>query len=191
MGNVTGYLGESFQDVLFVIDRGEDDIGIEDRPVFAFAQPDAFIAAIFQCLFQVLKGLAQPVVFFGVEEGNGLADDLGLGVAFDLLGAFIPAHDPALGVDEKNGVVLNVPDKEAESLFQLTPLSLGRLAASEIIQQQEEKGEKQQQQDAQAEGQGNGLAGTEERRQDQHETTRGEAGEYYNKCTPGNDHGKG
>jgi hypothetical protein len=121
LGNIPGDLGEALQDMLVVIERGEDDVGVEDGPVLALAQSYTLVAAIFQGALEVEEGLSEPVVFIGIKDGNVLADDLGFAISFDLLGAIVPAHDTAFRINEENSIVFDMPDEETEPLFRALP----------------------------------------------------------------------
>src|SRR5450432_471068 len=96
----------------------EDDISIENGAIFTFAESYAFVTAFIKCTPEVQGGLSLLVVFISIEHGDGLADDLGLGIAFDLLGALVPAHHAAFGVDQEDGVILYMPHEDAKVLFE-------------------------------------------------------------------------
>ena len=63
-----------------------------------------------------------------------LADDLGCLIAFDPLGAEIPARDLALGIEHKNGVVRDTVDKETPAQLALSQLRFSPLAVSDVME---------------------------------------------------------
>ena len=88
---------------------------------------------MFQGPLEVLEGFAQTIVFVGIEDGNGLADDLCFGIALNMFGAFVPAFDATFGIDEKDGVVFYVPDQKTEMLFEFVVILFGGSAPGKMI----------------------------------------------------------
>jgi len=115
----------------------EDNVCIKNGTVLSLAKADAFVSAIFERLLKILERFAGLVVLFGIKDRNRFADDLGLCITFDLLGAFVPTHDSSFGVDEEDGVIFNMLDQEAEALFELEAVVFRCFSAGKMMVDQE------------------------------------------------------
>ena len=79
------------------------------------------------------SGTPRVAVLGGEEHGDALAEDLALGVAEELLGAGVPADDPALGIDGEDGEVLDALDHQPQVLLGLAQRLLDPLALGDLV----------------------------------------------------------
>src|SRR6185312_3909993 len=100
-------LGKSKKVAGFVMERCDDHVSPEARPVLA--QPPAFllVAAFCRGQCQLLVRLTTLQIFGGVETGKVLPDDFLGSVTLDLLRTFVPAHNLSAEIEHEDGVVLD------------------------------------------------------------------------------------
>src|SRR5205085_7053699 len=91
-------------------------------------------------LAQHLRRHAGAPVFFAVEAGKMLSDDLGRAITFDPLGAAVPGGDPALRIEHVNRAVGDRVDQQLELPLGLAQLLLQRLACRNIAKASNERG---------------------------------------------------
>ena len=78
------------------------------------------------------------LVLGGVEDAEGLADDLVRGVPLDALGAGVPADHVAVDVEHEDGVLPDGPDQEPEGLLAAPQLALGRALGADVLDLRED-----------------------------------------------------
>ena len=132
LGDVARDLGEAAEAVLLVEDRGDDAAGEEAAAVLAQVPPLVGRGAARRGGGDFPLGGTGVAVLRREEDGDLLAQDLGLGVAEEVLGAGVPTDDPPVGVDGENGEVLEALDHPPQVLLGLAqrlldPLTLGDL----------------------------------------------------------------
>src|SRR4051794_11468398 len=116
LGEVAGDLGEAQEHGGVVAYGGDDDVGPEARAVLADAPALLLVAAGGGRQAQLLGGMVAGLVLVGVEQREVPADDLVGGVALDVLGARVPAHDVAAGIQQEDRVVADAEHEPAELL---------------------------------------------------------------------------
>ena len=124
LGDVAGNLAEAAELTLGAVHRGDYDVG--QKPGTVLAHPPSFVleSTVLPRYFQPTGRLARFDILGLIKAGEMLTDDLGGAVARDSLRTLVPAHDPALGVEHQDRVVLdslNQPPK----LFLTLQLALG------------------------------------------------------------------
>src|SRR5581483_8028290 len=127
-GDVAGYLGETKQPALRIVNRVDHDIGEKFRAVLADAPTFPFIAALpGRDLDRPLRhaGLA---VLFGVKTREVLADDLLRRISLDPLRARVPARDQPSRAQHVDCVIDDALHQQAELLLTLAQ-GFFRLAA--------------------------------------------------------------
>ncbi|OIQ68130.1 hypothetical protein GALL_502800 [mine drainage metagenome] len=122
--NVTGDLAETDKRAKVVADRRQDRACpkqaavLPDAPAFRFKPPLA------RGDFKRLARLVLTAVFFRVEQGKGLSNDLLPPVALDFLRTQIPVADPALLIQHKNRVVRDALHQQPELFLALPDRAL-------------------------------------------------------------------
>ena len=117
LGEVARNLGKADQLAGTVPDRVDDDIGPELRPVLADAPTFLFEFAGALGDFEGALGESFRAIFLGVEAREILADDFGLLVSLETLGARIPARDRTVGVEHVDRIVGDRVDEHAVAAF--------------------------------------------------------------------------
>src|SRR5204862_113362 len=91
-------------------------VGPKPRTVLAHAPPLVLVTAVALRHLQLPAGLALRRFFGRIERGEVRTEDLVGAVAFDALGAGIPARDAPVRVEHEDGVVSNALDQQAEAV---------------------------------------------------------------------------
>ncbi len=119
--------------VFLVEDRGDHAAGEEAAAVLALVPALVGRAALGGGGGDLSLGHAAGAVLGGEEDVELLAEDLGLGVAEELLGAGVPADDPPLGVDRENGEILDALDHEPQIFLGLAQRLLDTFALGDLV----------------------------------------------------------
>src|SRR6185295_7300413 len=122
VGQVARDLGKSDQLLVWPVERGNDDVRPEARPILPDAPAFVLEASLRRSDLQLVR---REVARLGrIELAEVLPDDLRSAVSLDQLGAGVPRCHPAVGVEHEDGVVLDALHQKAKAL-----LALLRLAA--------------------------------------------------------------
>src|SRR3954464_7080978 len=113
-GHVARDLRESRHLAFVIAQQRDDGVRPELLAVFADAPPFVFDAAVARCGLELTTRLLRLKVFRTVEYREMPADGLILFVAHDPRGTAIPRADVALGIEQKDGVVLDRVDEDRE-----------------------------------------------------------------------------
>src|SRR5437763_242318 len=97
----------------------EDYVGPEARAILAQPPALVFKSALGSGYPELRRGLAALNVFWRVEPGEVLADDLRRPVALDTLRTRIPADHAALRIERDDRVILHAFHDKPEALFAL------------------------------------------------------------------------
>src|SRR5690606_29723348 len=120
LGEVARDLGETDVLAILVAQRGDHHAGPETAAVAAQAPAFVAHATLAQRDLELLFGPAAVTHFLRIEQREVLADDLPGLVPLDLLGAGVPARDPAPGVaQEARGVAHGLHQPAEMPLVQL------------------------------------------------------------------------
>ena len=105
LGEVARDLGIAEEGAVLIADRVDEDMGPHQASVLADAPSLLLESPLGRGDLQRAAGKIGGPVVVGVEPREMLADDLRVGIAFEALGAAIPARHPTLDVEHVDGVV--------------------------------------------------------------------------------------
>src|ERR1700730_9282233 len=74
-------------------------------------------AALAACDLQLELRKARLDSLFWVKDSERFAEYCIGGIAFNPLGSLVPAHNAALGIEHEEGVILDAPNQQLETLF--------------------------------------------------------------------------
>src|SRR5579872_918547 len=111
LGHVAGHFGEAKQSAI-PADRVDQHLRPEQGAILADTPALGGEAAGFRRCLQGTVWDAGGAVLFGVEAGEVLPDDFVGRIALDVLGARIPAHDVAGGVEHEDRIVHDTLDQQ-------------------------------------------------------------------------------
>src|ERR1700730_2166722 len=74
-------------------------------------------AALAACDLQLGLRKARLDSLFWVKGSERFAEDFIGGIAFNPLGSLVPAHNAALEIEHEEGVILDAPNQQLETLF--------------------------------------------------------------------------
>src|SRR4051812_16379182 len=117
LGHVPCDFCEAEQLAFIAVDPVDDDAGPKPRAILAYAPAFPFETAFAARGLEHPLGHARPLVFFGVEFGEVLADDLFGLEALDPLGTRVPAGHDSIGVEHVDGIVEDRLDEQLERFF--------------------------------------------------------------------------
>src|SRR5690606_39635637 len=132
VGTVAADLGVTHVPALLVAPRGQRHRRPEPAAVLAHAPALVLQAPFRQRDPELLFRPALGDHLRRIEHGEVLADDLVGAVALDLLGAMVPAHHPALGVEHEDRVVAHAFHQQAEALLAAAQQLVGLAALGQV-----------------------------------------------------------
>ena len=115
LGQIAGHLGKSAQAAGAVAYRGDHHVGPEARAVLAKTPALVLAPALRGGDLEQVRGRPRPERLLGVEAGVVAAPDFLGAIALDPLGAGVPGHHPALGVEHEDGIVDHAVDEQPEA----------------------------------------------------------------------------
>src|SRR5579872_4702030 len=134
-GQVASYLGEATQFPLLVAERRDHYIRPKSRSILPDAQSlvgePSFLSSHLQ--FPVRPpALAR---FGGIKHGKMLADDLVSLVALDPLRSLVPGRDPAILVQQEDGIISYATHQQTEDFVALSQTGFGMLPSRRLVNQ--------------------------------------------------------
>src|SRR6185295_16927466 len=117
LGQVARDFRKSDQLLVATVERGDDDVRPEARPILLDAPALVLEASLRRSDSQLVRREIERLR--RIEPAEVLPDDLRSAVALDPLGPGVPGEDPALGIEHEDGIVPNALHEKAKPLLAL------------------------------------------------------------------------